>query len=180
MKCLGEVYCIGRALRGRPDGGRVRLMSEKSAPDLMKVVRFSLSLSFAGLAGFMSSIRQINPHARFAFDWIVVLALVFGWFFGSWFSKAFLPEESETLSKENEDARRGRLAKLGFFGLLPSGAILMGLVFLVGDASSEKQYDYFIGFALAVVFLTALGWVLHKVVNFFDDKSVESEDDGRE
>jgi hypothetical protein len=151
-------------------------MSENSAPDLMRVVRFSIALSFTGLAGFMSSIRQINPHARFEFDWIVVLALGFGWFFGAWFSRTFLPQNADALSEAEERRRRSRLAKLGFFGLLPSGAILMGLVFLVGDASSQKQYDYFLGFALAVVFLTALGWLLHKVVSFFEGKSGEAED----
>ncbi len=146
-------------------------MSANSASDFMKLVRFSIALSFAGLSGFMSSIRQINPHARFAFDWIVILALVFGWFFGAWFTKAFLPQDEKAVSDEDEKLRRGRLAKLGFFGLLPSGAILMGLVFLVGDASSKKQYDYFLGFAGAVVFLTVLGWLLHKVVNFFEGMS---------
>jgi len=146
-------------------------MSANSASDFMKLVRFSIALSFAGLSSFMSSIRQINPHARFAFDWIVILALVFGWFFGAWFTKAFLPQDEKAVSDEDEKLRRGRLAKLGFFGLLPSGAILMGLVFLVGDASSKKQYDYFLGFAGAVVFLTVLGWLLHKVVNFFEGMS---------
>jgi len=154
-------------------------MSDNLAPDLMKVVRFSIALSFMGLAGFMSSIRQINPHARFEFDWIVVLALGFGWFFGSWFTRAFLPQDADMINEEDDRKRRSRLAKLGFFGLLPSGAILMGLVFLVGDASSKKQYDYFLGFALAVVFLTALGWLLHKVVTFFEGKSNDG-DEGKD
>lgn len=152
-------------------------MNENSTPDLMKVVRFSIALSFGGLSGFVASIRQINPHARFAFDWIVVLALVAGWFFGSWFVRTFLPLDAETLSAEDEKRRRTRLGKLGFFGLLPCGAILMGMVFLIGDASSEKQYDYFLGFTAAVVFLTALGWILHKVVNFFEEKSGGTDDE---
>jgi hypothetical protein len=151
-------------------------MSENSTPDLMKVVRFSVSLSLAGLAGFMASIRQINPHARFAFDWIVVLALVFGWFFGAWFCRAIFPVEGEVLSEEEDKRRRSRLSKLGFFGLLPTGAILLGMVFLVGDAPSEKQYAYFQGFAGAVLFLTALGWILYKVVSFFEGKSEEQVD----
>ncbi len=149
------------------------IMSENSTPDLMKVVRFSIAMSFAALAGFMSSIRQINPHARFEFDWIVVLALVFGGLFGAWFTKAFLPEDADKINEEDELKRRARLTKLGFFGLLPCGSILMGMVFLVGDASSQKRYDYFFGFAGAVVFLTALGWVLHRVVKFFEENSEE-------
>lgn len=128
----------------------------------------------------MASIRQINPHARFAFDWLVVLALVFGWFFGAWICRAFLPAGEEVISEADDKQRRARLSKLGFFGLLPTGAILLGMVFLVGDASSKKQYDYFLGFAGAVVFLTALGWILHKVVRFFEEKSGEGPDERRE
>ena len=148
-------------------------MSENSTPDLMRVVRFSIALSFASLAGFMASIRQINPHARFAFDWIVIVALVAGWFFGAWFTRTFLPQDADAIHEEDELKRRARLTKLGFFGLLPCGAILLGMVFLVGDASSAKQYDYFFGFTAAVVFLTALGWILHRVVRFFEEKSEE-------
>lgn len=159
----------------REEGVRIgwRIMSDNSAPDLMRVVRFSIALSFAALAGFVGSIRQINPHARFEVDWIVLLAVVGGWFFGRWLSRTFLPEDDQPLSEEDEARRRGRLVKLGFFGLLPCGAILLGLIFLVGDASSGKQVDYFLGFAGAVVFLTALGWLLHRVVRFFDDKPEE-------
>jgi FtsH-binding integral membrane protein len=175
---------VAGALRGRGCGGRMGEMSANSTSDFMRLVRFSIALSFAGLAGFMSSIRQVNPHARFEFDWIVVLALVFGWFFGAWFTKAFLPQDEKAVSEEDDKVRRGRLAKLGFFGLLPSGAILMGLVFLVGDASSKKQYDYFLGFAGAVIFLTVLGWLLHRVVSFFegmsDAEAPEEKKDGGE
>lgn len=155
-------------------------MSENSTPDLMKLVRFSISLSLAGLAGFMASIRQINPQARFAFDWLVVLALIFGWFFGAWFGRTFLPLGDEVVSEQDDETRRSRLSKLGFFGLLPLGAILLGMVFLVGDASSKKQFDYFLGFAGAVVFLTALGWILHKVVNFFEEKSGEAPEERKD
>ena len=146
-------------------------MNSNSTPDLIKLVRFSVGMGFSGLAGFMASIRQINPHARFAFDWIVVIALVLGWFFGHQMCRVMLPsgEGTETLSQEK---KRSRIVKICFFGLVPSAAILAGLFALVHDASNQRQWDYFMGFTGAVIFLTLLGYMLTKVVAFFEQNSV--------
>jgi len=151
-------------------------MNANPAPDLIKVVRFSVAMAFSGLAGFMASIRQINPHARFAFDWIVVVALVLGWFFGHQMCRVVLPagEVPEVLTDEK---KRNRLAKACFFGLLPCGVILIGLFTLVHDAPNGRQFDYFLGFSGAVVFLTLLGYMLTKVVAFFEASSEPTDED---
>ncbi len=145
-------------------------MNTNPAPDLIKVVRFSVAMGFSGLAGFMASIRQINPHARFAFDWIVVVALVLGWFFGYQMCRVVLPS-GEAPEQLTDEKKRSRLAKVCFFGLLPCGVILLGLFTLVRDASNARQLDYFLGFSGAVVFLTLLGYMLTKVVAFFEASS---------
>jgi hypothetical protein len=153
-------------------------MNANSTPDLIKVVRFSVAMGFSGLAGFMASIRQINPHARFAFDWIVIVALVVGWLFGYQMCRVVLPvgDAPEHLTDEK---KRSRLIKVCFFGLLPCGVILLGLFTLVKDASNDRQFDYFLGFSGAVVFLTLLGYMLTKVVAFFEGSSGPADHDRR-
>lgn len=151
-------------------------MNENTAPDLLKVVRLSIALGFGGLAGFIASIREVNPHVHFVFDWVVALAIGFGVYFGLLLCRTFLTSTEET-EQADEKRRKGRMIKLTFFGLLPCGAILMGLIFLVRGASTSRQLDYFVGFAGAVVFLTVLGWVLYRILGFFEQNSEDSLDD---
>jgi len=76
-----------------------------------------------------------------------------------------------------DEKKRNRLAKVCFFGLLPSGVILAGLFTLVGGSSNTHRFDYFLGFTGAVIFLTLLGYMLTKVVAFFEASSEPTGED---
>jgi hypothetical protein len=63
------------------------------------------------------------------------------------------------------------------FGVVSVLATLAGFVYAMKDVAGEELRDVMEGTAMAVVALGIVGWLLRRVVRFFEEQSESAKDD---
>lgn len=128
-----------------------------------KLVVWTSTFSIAVLAGFLASIKQVNPAVRFQFSALSVIAL----FVGGALTFVFL---RSVLSPNKK--RRALLVMI-----VAVAALLGYFAFGIKNVSSENRRDVTIGTAIAVAVLAFLGWVLWRISKFFEGDQQKNRED---
>lgn len=134
--------------------------------DLLTVVKFSSAFSLGTMAAFICSIREVNPHLRFALDFVTALAFVLGVGL-SWALWRALLESS----LENPRTRRW----IGFLlGVVVAGT-LAGYGYAIASLPQGRFREMVIGTTAAVIVLSLLGTLFWKVARSFESEESDSD-----
>ncbi len=128
--------------------------ADKDSRDFEKLVIWVSTLSIAVMAGFLASIKQINPAVQFQFTIFSVVAFVAGGGLTAIFLRFIL---------------KGNKSRKGLLVVAVAIACVLGY-FLIGikHVSSDNRQDVIIGTAAAVIVLSFLGFVLWRMTRFFE------------
>ena len=130
-----------------------------------KLVIWTSTFSIAALAGFLASIKQVNPAVRFQFSALSVIAFFVGGALTFVFVRSVL------------NANKKRRALL--VAIVAVAALLGYFAFGIKNVSSENRRDVTIGTAIAVAVLAILGWVLWRVSRFFEGDQQRNREDSK-
>lgn len=126
----------------------------KDSRDFEKLVLWVCSLSIGIMAGFLASLKQVNPVIQIRFSLATVIAFVVGGILTALFLRLVLRAEK----------RRRAI-------LVVAAAIVCVLgYFLIGikDTSHENRSDVTIGTVAAVIVLSGVAFVLWRLGRFFE------------
>lgn len=132
---------------------------------LKRFIQRALSLSLAAMGGFIASIRQVNPEIVFRFDWITLLAMLFGGWLG-WVFWRVLPGETG----RGRSGLRRWLPLVLWLGVLVA-ATLFGFAYGMKGLSGPKQREMLVGTGLATLVLGAFGFLIWRIGHFFEQDS---------
>jgi peptidoglycan/LPS O-acetylase OafA/YrhL len=131
--------------------------------DFEKLVIWVSTFSIAVMAGFLASIKQVNPAVQFRFSIFSVLAFIAGGALTALFLRFIL------------NGNRGRK------GLLVVGvaiACVLGYFFIaIRDVPPDTRRDVTVGTVAAVIVLSFLAFVLWRVTRFFESDPQRDRDD---
>lgn len=133
--------------------------------DFEKLVIRTSTFSIAVLAGFLASIKQVNPAVLFQFSALSVIAFLVGGALTFIFLRAVLSPNKK---------RRALLVVV-----VAVAALLGYFAFGIKNVSSENRRDVTIGTAIALAVLGFLGWVLWRVSRFFEGDQQNNRDDSK-
>jgi len=119
-----------------------------------KLVMWVSSLSIAVMAGFLASLKQVNPAIRLQFSTLTVVAFILAGAITALFLRIVL--HGNKRHRAFLVVAAAVLAMLGYF--------LIGL----RNASPENRRDMFIGTVAAVLVLSGVGFVLWKLGRYFE------------
>lgn len=139
--------------------------NSRQSRDFEKLVIWTSTFSIAVLAGFLASIKQVNPAVRFQFSALSVIAFFVGGALTFVFVRSVLSPNKK---------RRALLVVI-----VAVAALLGYFAFGIKNVSSENRRDVTIGTALAVAVLAFLGWVLWRVSRFFEGDEQRNRDDSK-
>ena len=132
----------------------IKSVETKDARDFEKLVVWVSTFGIAVMAGFLASIRQINPSVHFEFSVATVLAFIAGGILTLLFLRFILAG----------NIRRRGLIVVGVAIALVLGYFLMG----ISHVSPDSRRDVTIGTIIAVCVLSFVGWLLWRVSRFFE------------
>jgi peptidoglycan/LPS O-acetylase OafA/YrhL len=136
----------------------------KDGRDFEKLVMWVCSLSIGAMAGFLASLKQVNPAIQIRFSVATVIAFVAGGILTALFLRVVLRAEK----------RRRTL-------LVVAAAIVCVLgYFLIGikDTSHENRSDVTIGTVAAVIVLSGVAFVIWRVGKFFESDTPPDQNNG--
>lgn len=129
-----------------------------------KLVMWVSSLSIAAMAGFLASLKQVNPVIRIQFSVLTVVAFVLGGVIMALFLRIVL--HGNKRHRAFIVVAAAVLAMLGYF--------LLGL----RSASPQNRDDMIIGTVAAVIVLSCVAFVLWRVGRYFEsDKPTPTDRD---
>jgi hypothetical protein len=139
---------------------------------------WSAALSLAIAVGFLASIRQVNPVVKFRFSALTVIAALAAGIFTIGFFRVMLNRDNAVQNKSSQ--RRWFI----LFLLACIGALLGSLVIALKTVAPEKRIQFVIGLAIAICALSAVGFTVWKVVQFFEandanNKRLQDESENR-
>ena len=140
----------------------------KSEHDFLRLVQWAGAGSLGLTAGFVESIKSVNPTVRFELSlWtLLVSAAVAG---ASWYvaERAFFRALAEG---------RKPPVKLvvGFVALLSVGTVA-GFVLALRGVSTERRHDVAVGTLWAVMTLSIVGYAFWKVVQFLERDAAKTD-----
>ncbi len=146
--------------------------------DLLRIVRLASAVSMGAVAGFLCSVKQVHPSLRFAFSMAsvagFVVAAAFAWVcVGIIFRAAGLAERGNGAGWRRQPVVRWLIV----FGVVSAVATLGGFAYAMKDVAGEELRNVMEGTAMAVVALGIVGWMLRRVVRFFEVESERAKDD---
>lgn len=134
----------------------------KDERDFEKLVIWVSTLSIAAMAGFLASIKQVNPSVQFRFSIFSVVAFIVGGALTALFLRFVL---------------KGNKSKRGLLVVAVAIACVLGYFFIgIKHVSPENRRDVIIGTAAAVAVLSFLGWVLWRISRFFESDQQRNRD----
>jgi FtsH-binding integral membrane protein len=126
----------------------------KDERDFEKLVTWVSTLSIAVMAGFLASLRQVNPALQFRFSFVSVVAFVAGGVLTALLLRFIL---------------NGHRQKRGLLVVAVAIASVLGyFLFGIKNASSDSRSDVIVGTAIAVAVLSFVGFLLWRVGRFFE------------
>lgn len=126
----------------------------KDSRDFEKLVIWTSTFSIGVVAGFLASIKQVNPAVRFQFSFLSVIAFLAGG------ALTFLFLRSVLNTKKRHRALLVAIAAVA--------AVLGYFAFGIKHVSSDNRRDVTIGTAIALVVLSFVGWLIWRVAKFFE------------
>jgi Na+/proline symporter len=135
----------------------------KDSRDFEKLVVWVSTACIAVMAGFLASLKQVNPAIQFRFDAVSVVAFILGGVLTTIFLRVVL----------KADKRRRALLVVVAAVVCVLGYFLLG----IKDTASENRSDVTIGAAIAVAVLSCVALVLWRLTRFFEADEPEDRDD---
>ena len=140
----------------------VPLDSSKESRIFEKLVIWVSAFSIALTAGFLASIKQLNPAVQFQFSAVSVVAFVLGGIVTLAFLRAVLGGN-----------KRHRTLWVVVAAIV---CVLGYFLFGIKESAQENRSDVIIGTAIAVAVLSFVGWLLWRVVKFFESDHAANRD----
>jgi FtsH-binding integral membrane protein len=134
----------------------------KESRDFEKLVMWVSALSIAVMAGFLASLKQVNPAIQFRFSILSVVACVAGGALAVLFFRIVL-----------HGNKRHRALLVVIAAIV---SVLGYFMFGIKNASRENRLDVTIGTAIALAALSFVGWLLWCVVRFLDRDDRQNRD----
>ena len=140
----------------------------KSEHDFLRLVQWAGAGSLGLTAGFVESIKSVNPTVRFELSlWtLLVSAAVAG---ASWYvaERAFFRALAE--------GRKPPVKLVVGFVVLLSVGTVAGFVLALRGVSTERRHDVAVGTLWAVMTLSIVGCAFWKVVQFLERDAAKTE-----
>lgn len=140
----------------------IKPVETKDARDFEKLVIWVSTLSIAVMAGFLASIRQVNPVVQFRFSVFSVVAF----FAGGALTALFLH-----FVMVGNKRKRGLLVVA-----VAIACVLAYFLFGIKNVSLENRRDVTIGTAIALAVLSFVAWLLWRVGRFFERDGQRNKD----
>jgi Na+/proline symporter len=135
----------------------------KDERDFEKLVIWVSTFSIAVMAGFLASIKQVNPALQFRFTIFSVIAFIAAGALTALFLRYIL---------------KGNRSKKGILVVGVAIACVLGYFFIaIRDVPPDTRRDVTIGTVAAVVVLSFLALVLWRVTRFFESDQERNRDD---
>ncbi len=138
----------------------------KYSRDFEKLVLWVSTLSIAVMAGFLASIKQVNPAVQFRFSVPSVVAFVAGGVLTFFFLRFILAG----------NARKRGLLVVAVAILCVLGYFLIG----IKDVLPENRRDVTLGTAIAVAVLSFVAFLIWRVGKFFEGDQSPKNDENTE
>jgi Na+/proline symporter len=135
----------------------------KDGRDFQKLVVWVSSFSIAVMAGFLASLKQVNPAIVLRFNVVSVVAFVLGGVLTALFLRIV----------QRANKRRRVLLVLGAAIACVLGYFALG----IKDTAQENRSDVTIGTAIAVTVLSCVALVLWRVIHYFEADPSDERDD---
>jgi hypothetical protein len=135
----------------------------KDGRDFQKLVVWASSFSMAVLAGFLASLKQVNPAILVKFDAVSAVAFVLGGVFTAIFLRIVM----------KADKRRRAVLVVGAAIV----SVLGYFTLAIKDTAHENRSDVTIGTAIAVAVLSCVAFVLWRLTRFFEADKADDRDD---
>lgn len=137
----------------------------KEGRDFVKLVLWVSTLCIAAMAGFLASIRQINPSVHFQFSTGSVLAFLAGGALTYSFLRFVLA---------------GNVRRRGLVVVAVAIALVVGYFTIgISHVSPDARRDVTIGTAIAVCALSFVAWLLWRMSRFFERDQRQNKDSAR-
>ena len=140
----------------------------KSEHDFLRLVQWAGAGSLGLTAGFVESIKSVNPTVRFELSlWtLLVSAAVAG---ASWYvaERAFFRALAE--------GRKPPVKLVVGFVVLLSVGTVAGFVLALRGVSTERRHDVAVGTLWAVMTLSIVGFAFWKVVQFLERDAAKTD-----
>ena len=144
----------------------------KSEHDFLRLVQWAGAGSLGLTAGFVESIKSVNPTVRFELSlWtLLVCAAVTG---ASWYvaERAFFRALAE--------GRKPPVKLVVGFVVLLSVGTITGFVLALRGVSTERRHDVAVGTVWALLALGIVGFAFWKVVQFLERDAAKTEEAAR-
>jgi Co/Zn/Cd efflux system component len=131
----------------------------KDGRDFEKLVIWTSAFSIAVMAGFLASLKQVNPAIQLRFSAVSVVAFIAGGVLTALFLRVVL----------HASKRRRTFLVLGAAIASVVGYFLIG----IADTASENRSDVTIGTVIAVTVLSGVAFVLWRVGHYFESEQPE-------
>ena len=143
----------------------IRPSDSKDSRDFEKLVIWVSTLSIAVMAGFLASIKQVNPAVQFRFSVFSVVAFIAGGALTALFLLFIL---------------KGNKSRKGLLVLAVAIACVLCYFFIgIKHVSAENRQDVTIGAAIAVAVLAFLGSVLWRIIKFLESDQQRNREAGK-
>jgi peptidoglycan/LPS O-acetylase OafA/YrhL len=137
------------------------LNNSKEGRDFEKLVMWASSFSIALLAGFLASLKQVNPVIQIRLTISSGVAFVLGGILTALYLRLIL----------RANKRRRTLLVVGAVVACVLGYFAMGIM----DTAQENRSDVMVGTVIAVTVLSFVAFVLWRVVRYFEADAAEPE-----
>jgi peptidoglycan/LPS O-acetylase OafA/YrhL len=146
-----------------PSKIRLAAGDSKDSRDFEKLVVWVSTFSIAVMAGFLASLKQVNPAIQVRIDAVSVVAFILGGVSTAVFLRIVL--------KANK--RRRALLVVGAAIVCVLGYFALA----IKDTAHENRSDVTIGTAIAVAVLSSVALVLWRVIHYFEADPSDERDD---
>lgn len=142
--------------------------SPKSEHDFLRLVQWAGAGSLGLTAGFVESIKSVNPTVRFELSLWTLLALV------AVTGTSWYVAERVFFRAMAEGRKPPVKLAVGLTVLLTVGTIA-GFVLALRGVSSERRHDMAVGTLWAVMALSVVGFAFWKVVQFLERDAAKTD-----
>lgn len=143
----------------------IRRSETKDARDFEKLVIRVSTFSIAVMAGFLASIKQVNPALQFRFSVFSVIAFIAGGALTALFLRFIL---------------KGNKGRKGLLVVGVAIACVLGYFLIaIKHVPADNRRDVTIGSAIAIAVLSFLGLVLWRVIRFLESDQQRNREAGK-
>jgi Na+/proline symporter len=143
----------------------------KNERDFERVVTWASALSMAITAGFLVSLKQINPTIIIRFSLLTVVA-----FFAAGFLTVLFFQWLMRRANSEKSSGQSRLWGI-VIAIVALGTFAGCVIFAIRNVSFQQQKDVIIGTSLAAVVLTFVGVFCWRIVRWLEASDKEQNED---